>query len=134
MIKDNGIDRHYYEFGVFSELCNHLRAGDMWVLGSKQYKDFEEYLLPQEKWYELKNKKQVPLTISTNIDQYLQERFQLMEEQLSKVTHRLQHQLLPDVEVYADNIQIASLKKIIPDEVEDLTRFIYSVLPRIKLT
>ncbi|MEM5659815.1 hypothetical protein AAHB50_31175 [Bacillus toyonensis] len=57
-----------------------------------------------------------------------------MEERLSKVTHLIQNQLLPDVEVYADNIQIASLKKIIPNEVEDLTRFIYSVLPRIKLT
>ncbi|MEM5659816.1 hypothetical protein AAHB50_31180 [Bacillus toyonensis] len=75
MIKDNGIDRHYYEFGVFSGLCIHLRVGDMWGLGSKQYKNFKDYLLPQEKWYELKNKKQVPLTISTNIDQYLQERF-----------------------------------------------------------
>ncbi len=41
VIKENGIDRHYYEFGVFSELYNHLRSGDMWVVGSRQYKDFE---------------------------------------------------------------------------------------------
>lgn len=134
VIKDNGINRHYYEFGVFSELCNHLRSGDMWVIGSKQYKDFEEYLLPQEKWSELKNKKQVPLTIPTNIDQYLQKRFQLMEEQLSKVNHLIQNQLLPDVSIYAGKIQISPLKKMIPDEVEDLTRLIYSVLPRVKLT
>lgn len=134
VIKDNGINRHYYEFGVFSELCNHLRSGDMWVIGSKQYKDFEEYLLPQEKWSELKNKKQVPLTIPTNIDQYLQKRFQLMEEQLSKVNHLIQNQLLPDVSIYAGKIQISPLKKMIPNEVEDLTRLIYSVLPRVKLT
>ncbi|AOM14333.1 transposase for transposon (plasmid) [Bacillus thuringiensis Bt18247] len=56
VMKENGIDRHYYEFGIFSELCNHLRSGDMWVVGSRQYKDFEEYLLPQEKWKELKEK------------------------------------------------------------------------------
>ncbi|HDR7612929.1 TPA: Tn3 family transposase [Bacillus mycoides] len=134
VIKENGIDRHYYEFGVFSELCNHLRSGDMWVVGSRQYKDFEEYLLPQEKWNELKDTKQVPLTIPTNMDQYLQERFELMEEQLSNVHHLIQNQLLPDVSIYAEKIQIAPLKKMIPDEVEDLTRLIYNVLPRIKLT
>ncbi|MBM7714540.1 hypothetical protein JOC94_001512 [Bacillus thermophilus] len=61
-MKENGIDRHYYEFGIFSELCNHLRSGDMWVVGSRQYKDFEEYLLPQEKWKALKEKNQVPLS------------------------------------------------------------------------
>lgn len=134
VIKENGIDRHYYEFGVFSELCNHLRSGDMWVVGSKQYKDFEEYLLPLEKWHKLRDKNQVPLTISTNIDKYLQERFQLMKKQLSKVNHLIENQLLTDVAIYAEKIQVAPLKKMIPDEVTDLTRLIYNVLPRIKLT
>ncbi|WP_035435897.1 Tn3 family transposase [Bacillus sp. UNC322MFChir4.1] len=45
----------------------------------------------------MKNRKQVPLTISTNSDQYLQEQFQLMEEQLSKVNYLIQNQLLTDV-------------------------------------
>lgn len=29
------------------ELQDALRSGDVWVMGSRQFKDFEEYLLPQ---------------------------------------------------------------------------------------
>ena len=37
------IDRSFYELCVLSELRNALRSGDLWVVGSRQFKDFEEY-------------------------------------------------------------------------------------------
>ncbi len=45
-----GIDRRYYELCVLSELKNSLRSGDIWVQGSRQFKDFDEYLVPIEKF------------------------------------------------------------------------------------
>jgi hypothetical protein len=45
---DAGLDRRYYELCVLSELKNALRAGDIWVKGSRQFKDFDEHLLPGE--------------------------------------------------------------------------------------
>lgn len=45
---DAGLDRRYYELCVLSELKNALRAGDIWVKGSRQFKDFDEHLLPEE--------------------------------------------------------------------------------------
>ena len=30
-----------------SELKNALRSGDVWVAGSRQFRDFDEYLLPR---------------------------------------------------------------------------------------
>jgi TnpA family transposase len=44
------IDRRYYELCVLSELKNSLRSGDIWVQGSRQFKDFDEYLLPTERF------------------------------------------------------------------------------------
>jgi hypothetical protein len=44
-----GIDRCFYEICVLSELKNALRSGDIWVEGSRQFRDFEEYLLPSDK-------------------------------------------------------------------------------------
>ncbi|MBA3969905.1 MAG: DUF4158 domain-containing protein, partial [Gemmatimonadetes bacterium] len=38
-----GIDRRFYELCVLSELKNALRSGDMWIPGSRQFKDFEAY-------------------------------------------------------------------------------------------
>ena len=43
---EDGLDRRFYELCVLSELKNSLRSGDIWVQGSRQFKDFEDYLLP----------------------------------------------------------------------------------------
>ncbi|MFZ3589729.1 hypothetical protein ACOI1C_10705 [Bacillus sp. DJP31] len=38
-------NRHYYEMSVLTELRNLVRSGDMSIVGSRQYKDFHEYLV-----------------------------------------------------------------------------------------
>lgn len=43
VMTDAGIDRRYYELCALSELKNSLRSGDIWVQGSRQFKDFEDY-------------------------------------------------------------------------------------------
>ena len=50
---DTGIDRRYYELCALSELKNALRSGDIWVQGSRQFKDFEDYLVPPAKFASL---------------------------------------------------------------------------------
>ena len=42
-----GVDRHFYEICALTELRDRLRAGDIWVTGSRQYRDFETYLIPE---------------------------------------------------------------------------------------
>lgn len=54
VMTDAGIDRRYYELCALSELKNSLRSGDIWVQGSRQFKDFEDYLVPPEKFTSLK--------------------------------------------------------------------------------
>ena len=41
---DGSINRHYYEMAALSELKNKIRSGDVSVEGSRNYKDFDEYL------------------------------------------------------------------------------------------
>nr|WP_255300949.1 hypothetical protein [Bacillus thuringiensis] len=57
-----------------------------------------------------------------------------MQEQLTMVNPLIRNQEVSDVSVYGGHIQIPSLKKDVPDDVANLTRVIYNVLPRIKLT
>lgn len=47
VISDDGLDRRFYEICVLSEVKNLLRSGDIWVQGSRQFRDFEDYLLPR---------------------------------------------------------------------------------------
>lgn len=44
---DGTINRHYYEMAVLTELRNYVRSGDVSIVGSRQHKDFEEYLVPK---------------------------------------------------------------------------------------
>ncbi len=41
------IDRRYYELSALSELKNGFRSGDVWVPGSRRYRDFDDYLMPK---------------------------------------------------------------------------------------
>lgn len=92
VMTQEGIDRRYYELCVLSELKNSLRSGDIWVQGSRQFKDFEEYLIPTKKFLDLKLENKLPLTLSTNCNQYLQQRLSLLEKQLTTVSVVSQNQ------------------------------------------
>ena len=48
------INRKYYELCVLFELRTRLRAGDLWVEGSRRYARLESYLIPIEKWAEMR--------------------------------------------------------------------------------
>ena len=48
ILTENGIDPRYYELCALSELKNALRSGNVWVQGSRQFKDFDEYLTSRE--------------------------------------------------------------------------------------
>ena len=48
--KDDKIDRHSYEMCVLWELRGALRAGDIWLEGSRRYANPETYLIPADQW------------------------------------------------------------------------------------
>ena len=85
---DAGFDRRFYELCALSELKNKLRSGDVWVQGSRQFKDFDEYLVPSEKFTAMRLANALALAVPTDCDQYLQERLTLLESQLAK-TNRM---------------------------------------------
>lgn len=69
VITPEGLDRKFYEICALSELKNALRSGDIWVKGSRQFRDFDDYLLPAEKFAALKREQALPLAINPNSDQ-----------------------------------------------------------------
>ncbi len=48
VMTDAGIDRRYYKLCALSELKNSLRSGDIWVQGSRQFKDFKTHRTARE--------------------------------------------------------------------------------------
>ena len=93
---EGGRERRFYELCVLAELKNALRSGDIWVQGSRQFKDFDEYLLPAEKFASLRQAGQLPLGIVADGDRYLQGRMQMLKGQLEAVNRMAEADELPD--------------------------------------
>jgi TnpA family transposase len=70
----DGLDRRFYELCVLSELKNSLRSGDIWVQGSRQFKNFEDYLLPPSRFAAQRAQRELGLAVETDCDRYLETR------------------------------------------------------------
>ncbi|EJI6980501.1 Tn3-like element TnAs3 family transposase, partial [Salmonella enterica] len=115
VMTDAGIDRRYYELCALSELKNSLRSGDIWVQGSRQFKDFEDYLVPPEKFTSLKQSSELPLAVATDCEQYLHERLTLLEAQLATVNRMAAANDLPDAIITESGLKITPLDAAVPD-------------------
>ena len=135
VMTDGGIDRRYYELCALSELKNSLRSGDIWVQGSRQFKDFEDYLVPPEKFASLKQSSELPLAVATDCDQYLHDRLTLLEAQLATVNRLAAANELPDAIITtASGLKVTPLDAAVPDNAQALIDQTAMILPHVKIT
>ena len=82
LYEDDGttINRHYYEMAVLTELREHVRAGDVSIVGSRQYRDFEEYLFSEDTWNQSKGNTR--LSVNLSFEDYITERTSDLNERL----------------------------------------------------
>jgi TnpA family transposase len=131
---DTGIDRRYYELCVMSELKNALRSGDIWVQGSRQFKDFDEYLIPIENFSTLNIAKELALNVTIDCDQYLHDRLQLLENQLAIVNCMAKSNNLPDAIITESGLKITQHDATVPNEAQTLINQVAAMLPHVKIT
>jgi hypothetical protein len=63
VLPGGAVDRRYYELCVLSELRDRLRAGDVWVVGSRRYRSFEERLISHGTQRELLQSGTLPIAV-----------------------------------------------------------------------
>ncbi|MGY2746677.1 TnpA family transposase [Arthrobacter sp. UYCu723] len=131
---EGGVDRRYYELCALSELKNALRSGDVWVQGSRQFKDFEEYLVPAGVFSDLKASGGLPLAVATDCDQYLRGRLSLLEQQLAVVNRMAAANDLPDAIITGSGLKITPLDAAVPDAAQTLIDQTAMQLPHVKIT
>ncbi len=132
--EDGGIDRRFYELCALSELKNALRSGDMWVAGSRQFKDFEEYLLPHAHLAALQESGDIPAAIAYDGARYVCDRLALLTDQLQHVDQLAASSTLPDAHIANELLKVKPLTKSVPEEAERLEAEIYSLVPHLKIT
>jgi TnpA family transposase len=134
VVTDDGIDRRFYELCALTELKNRLRSGDVWVTGSRQFKDFDAYLLEPSRFAELRTSQGLSLPVEHNGDAYVAGRISLLKQSLDEVNGLAARGELPDAAVSESGLKITPLTNAVPEEASVLMRRAYALLPHIKIT
>ena len=128
------LDRRYYELCVLSELRGRLRAGDVWVVGSRRYRSFEERLISREVLRELQQSGTLPVAVDADFERFIASRRVLLDARLAAVDAKAKGGLLPDVSLDRGVLKIAPIEKSTPPEAAALAARLYAMLPRIRIT
>jgi TnpA family transposase len=134
VVTDEGVDRRFYELCALTELKNRLRSGDVWVTGSRQFKDFEAYLLEPARFNELRAAEGLALAVEQNGEAYVARKVALLKQSLDEVEGLAVRGELPDAAVNKSGLKIAPLTNTVPEEATVLMRRAYALLPHIKIT
>jgi TnpA family transposase len=134
VMADAGIDRRYDELCALSEPKYSLRSRDIWVQGSRQFKDFEDYLVPTEKFASLKQSSALPLAVATDCGQYLHDRLTLLETRLATVNRMAAANDLPDASITESGLKITPLEAAVPGNAQALINQTAIILPHVKIT
>jgi TnpA family transposase len=128
------IDRRHYELCVLSELRDRLRAGEVWVAGSRQYRSVDERLISKKTFQDMLREGRLPVAVDPDFDKFLEGRQKLLAERLAQVNSRARDGLLPGVTIDKGILKITPTEKSTPPEAEALAARLYAMLPRIRIT
>lgn len=134
VIVNGSIDPRFYEICALSELKNSLRSGDIWVSGSRQFRNYDEYLLPLEKFAQIRESNELPIAVNTNCEEYLSKRLHQLEQQLATVSELALANELPNAIITDTGLKITQLETSVPDGAQRLIDQTSALLPRIKIT
>ncbi|MDQ2810200.1 MAG: Tn3 family transposase [Chloroflexota bacterium] len=129
-----GLDRRYYEMCALAELRNALRAGDVWVAGSRHFQDFETYLLTPAAWQERRTATPPPLAVPLDFGRYLEQRTEVLQPQLRQVNEALSTGALAGVRMDKGVLHITPLTNSEPPGLDAAARRVYDQIPRTKIT
>ena len=129
-----GIDRRNYELCLLTELKNALRSGDIWVQGSRQFKDFDAYLLTVDTYSSLKETDKLGISVNTDFERYINQRLAQLEESLNTVNMLAESNELPDAIITNNGLKITPFDAIFPENAQSLVQNTATLLPHVKIT
>ncbi|QFT29434.1 Tn3 transposase DDE domain protein [Labrenzia sp. THAF82] len=130
IIQDGQPQRRVYETAVVSTLRERLRAGGVWVDGSREYRRFDSYLKPRDTAEIIMR----DAGFETDPDAWLSDRRATMANRLEQVERALKHNALPGARIERGRLKITPHDAVTPPAAVRLERAIDAVMPRIRIT
>ena len=127
--RDCSINRRWYELCVMTEMRDSLRSGRIWVENSHRYTNLENYLIPNDRWEELRSVSLDLVNGTHDVDQRLAQLQSQLEEAFEQLDEQLPHDTA--LRMQGDRIILTPFE----GESEDtpLSNQIQSMLPHLQL-
>ena len=122
--------RRTYETAVGATLRDRLRAGDIWVEGSQDYRRFDAYLVPMDETQRVLGDS----TLETDGPAWLTGRRERLHDRLREVRAKLAAGRLEGVRLENSRLKITPYDPLTPPAGERLDRAIDGLMPRIRIT
>ncbi|AXC14787.1 Mobile element protein [Acidisarcina polymorpha] len=128
------IDRRFYELCVMAELKNSSRSGDVLLAGSRQFRDFEDYLMPHPELDRRLTQGQLHVAVPTIGAAYIEQRMSLLRSALDHTDALAREDQLRNAELNSAGPKISPLENGVPKEGEALRDALSSMLSHVKIT
>lgn len=126
--------RRVWEAATLLALRDRLRAGDLWVEGSRQWRAVEDQLLPPALFAAMRQAGPLPVAVPASAEAYLAERRVLLDRRLGEIAAKAAADRLEDVRITRDGMRISPLKAATPEEAEALAERLYGMVPAVRVT
>ncbi|ANK77105.1 hypothetical protein FA04_31015 (plasmid) [Ensifer adhaerens] len=128
------IDFRAWEVAVLVHLRDRLRAGDIWVDGSRAWRSFEDYLLPRATFALMRAEKRLGLAIPDSFAAWRAERTATLDAKLKALAQAAASNAIPDAVISDKGLSISAIREEERDRVVALSRRLYILVPRIRIT
>ena len=132
--KGNTEHRRTWEAATLLALRDRLRAGDIWVEGSRQWRAVEDQLIPPALFAAMREAGPLPVAVPATAEDYLAGRRALLERRLSEVNAKAAADTLEDVRISGGEMKITPLKAVTPEAAEDAAERLYAMVPNARIT
>jgi len=134
VLSPDGAERRTWEAATLLALRDRLRAGDIWVEGSRQWRAVEDQLIPPALFAAMREAGPLPVAAPATAEEYLAERRALLERRLAEVAAKAAADRLGDVRIKGDELKITPLKAVTPEEAETLANRLYRMMPNLRIS
>ena len=121
--------------GFFDSLAgrDRLRAGDIWVEGSRAFRAFDDFLLPPAAFAAKRKADELGLAVPDRFEAWRDERLEALEQRLREVATLASAGKLPEALITEAGLSINPIRQNDTDT-DDIARRLYGMLPRLRIT
>lgn len=128
------IDLKAWEVAVLVHLRERLRAGDIWVDGSRAWRSFEDYLLPRPLFDQMRGEGRLGLSIPDSFAEWRAERAATLDAKLKGLANAAAANAIPDAMLSDKGLSISPVREEERDSIVALSRRLYVLVPRVRIT